>query len=256
MSRIFIINVGANASHGRLRSPIFENNTFEFVPIPETGRRVSCPDCLGLPRYSDLLTFNNLDYYDFIPKSYLELRVHNDPEFDSYTYGDYPTISPRAMNLRKAVKGDFIFFLARLVRYNYGSFGKPGFFLIGCFEVESILKDVVEKPDDKALHFFGKNAHVQRALYSKRFWDGFWVFKGSKKSRRFKHAISFDKKFCDSVLLDSRGNTLVWPSHRSELQIIGSYTRACRVILQKDLVEAFWKRIDCLDQKTLYKIVY
>lgn len=29
--KICIINVGANASHGRLRSPIFENGIFEFA---------------------------------------------------------------------------------------------------------------------------------------------------------------------------------------------------------------------------------
>ena len=127
MNRIFLINVGVNASHGNLRSPIFRDNAFEFIPIPETGRRVSCPGCSTLPRYKDLLTNNGINILQIIPKSFSDLRVHNDPEFISFTYGDYPNSSPRAANLKKATKGDFIFFLARLVSHNNGSFGKGGF---------------------------------------------------------------------------------------------------------------------------------
>src|SRR5208283_3479234 len=199
LNRVFLINVGANASHGLLRSPIFDDNTFEFLPIPDDYYS-------NLPRYSDLSSPNRLEYYRFIPKSYQDLRVHNDPEFNFYTYGDYPTWSPRAMNLRKAVKGDFFFFLARLVRYHNGTFSKPGFFLIGCFEIDAILKDVYQKPSGHELRFFGSNAHIKRALNNRLLWDGFWVFKGSKKSRRFKYAIPFDRGFCDAVLLDAFGN--------------------------------------------------
>jgi hypothetical protein len=243
LRQIFLINVGVNASHGNLRSPIFEDCTFEFVPIPEEGRRVSCPECPTLPRYKDLTTSNGIDIIQIIPKSYHDSRVHNDPEFISYTYGDYPTSSPRAANLKKAETGDFLFFLARLVSHNHGSFGKGRFYLIGYFEIENILKEVRRRPDEASLRKFGKNAHVRRALFDERFWDGFWVFKGSEKSQRFKRAIPFDKGFCDSVLLDADGKKLVWPKHRGELQIIGSYTRACRIVSKRQLVAAFWKNV-------------
>jgi len=243
LTRIFLVNVGVNASHGNLRSPIFRDYAFEFIPIPEGGRRVSCPECPTLPRYKDLTTDNGIDILQIIPESYGGLRVHNDPEFSSYTYGDYPCLSPRAANLKKAEKGDFLFFLARLVSHNNGSFGKGGFYLIGYFEIEDILKDVKSKPTETILEAFGRNAHILRGLYSQKYWDGFWVFKGSKRSRRFRHAVPFDKEFCHSVLLDATGRRLVWPSHRGELQIIGSYTRACRMICENDLIDIFWRKI-------------
>ena len=208
MNRIFLVNVGVNASHGNLRSPIFEDYSFEFIPIPEAGRRVSCPDCSTLPRYRDLETHNGVGILQIIPKSCFDLRVHNDPEFISCTYGDYPCRSPRAANLKKATKGDFVFFLARLVSHSDGSFGKGGFYLIGYFEIEDILKNVESRPNDSVLRVFGKNAHVLRGLYSPKYWDGFWVFKGSKRSCRFKRASPFDKEFCDSVLLDAQGRKL------------------------------------------------
>lgn len=243
LNRIFLVNVGVNASHGNLRSPIFGNYAFEFIPIPERGRRVSSPDCSTLPRYKDLTTDNGMDISQIIPRSYGDLRVHNDPEFGSFTYGDYPCFSPRAANLKRTEKGDFLFFLARLVSHNNGSFGKAGFYLIGYFEIEEILKNVKSRPNKTTLEAFGKNAHVLRGLYNQKYWDGFWVFKGSKRSQRFMHAVPFDKEFCHSVLLDAAGKRLVWPSHRGELQIIGSYTRACRMICQKDSIDIFWRKV-------------
>jgi hypothetical protein len=119
------------------------------------------------------------------------LRVHNDPEFESFTYGDYPEHSPRAANLKK----------------------------------------------------FIKNAHEQRALYDPKFWNGFWVFKGSKHSQRFHYAIPFTKRLVSKVLKDAKGNRIDWQSGRTTLQVIGSYTRACRMVDGNEAV-LFWKAIN------------
>ena len=35
--RVFLANVGANSSHRHLFSPLFDDGTFEFLPIPEGG---------------------------------------------------------------------------------------------------------------------------------------------------------------------------------------------------------------------------
>jgi len=243
MSNIFIINVGVNASHGLLRSPVFKNGAFEFIPIPEIGRRVSCPGCPTLPCYKNLKSHNGLNLLEFIPEAYHNVRVHDDPEFRTFTYGDYPTFSARAANLKKASIGDFVFFLARLVRFKNKVFGECGFFLIGFFEIGGILKEVRAEPEASVLEAFKNNAHVQRAIFDPKFWDGFWVFKGSTRSVRFEHAIPFDREFCEAVLTDAEGKELTWPRHRSELQVIGSYTRSCRIIEKEDLRDTFWKII-------------
>jgi hypothetical protein len=244
MDNVFIINVGVNASHGRLRSPLFDDGTFEFIPIPEQGRRRSCPDCETLPRYRDLESYNGLHLLNFVPKKHYNYRVHNDPEFVSCTYGDYPTISPRAANLKKLKKGDFIFFLARLVKHRNGVFTKEaGFHFIGYFEVEDILKEVTARPKRAILRRFMNNAHVRRALYDPKFWDGFWVFKGSEGSCRFKYSIPFTKDFAEKILRNSKGHKLIWDKRRTELQIIGSHTRACRIIDNENRLRTFWKTI-------------
>jgi hypothetical protein len=65
------------------------------------------------------------------------------------------------------------------------------------------------------------------------------VFQGTPASRFFGRAVEFQQKDAD-VLFD---NTLRWPSHRSELQTIGSYTRAVRRV---DGAGEKWLRTICL----------
>ncbi len=54
-ARIFLANVGVNASH-RFASPLFGDGTFEFITIPETP-----PDISGehIVQYCDLKSFNH-----------------------------------------------------------------------------------------------------------------------------------------------------------------------------------------------------
>jgi hypothetical protein len=248
MKRIFIINVGVNASHGKLQSPIFDDDTFEFVPIPEKTKSkhyhnyVSCP---LLPRYKDLLSFTGNSLLTYIPKSCWNWRVHNDPEFNTFTYGDYPTLSPRAANLKKIGIKDYLFFLARLTRWKNGSFTKEaGFYLIGFFEIEDMLKEVTKRPSNATLKKFNNNPHVRRGLSNPKFWDRFWVFKGSHNSTRFKYAIPFDKNFADKVMKDSKGRKWIWKNNKTELQTIGSYTRSCRVIEREEEVTDFLRFVD------------
>ena len=242
---IFLINVGVNASHGGLKSPLFEDGSFEFIPIPEAKKGIhSYPDCPLLPRYIDLKSPNQRDLLNFIPKKYWMLRVHNDPEFDTFTYGDYPTLSPRAANLKRANIGDFLFFFARLELWKDGKFtGKAGFYLIGFFEIERILKNVTKRPTHSQLEVFGNNAHIKRGLSDPKYWDGFWVFKGSKKSKLFKRAVPITREFINTVLTNSNKGNLIFPPNRTELQVIGSYTRAARVI-ENGKEPLFWEFIN------------
>ena len=88
--RIYLVNVGANASHGRLFSPLFHDGTFEFLPIPEG-------ECdLGKPRrvvrYRDLRSYNDpdADLLSFVPEGMWHSACHNDPDLKEFTYGDNP----------------------------------------------------------------------------------------------------------------------------------------------------------------------
>ena len=250
--RICIINVGANASHGKLRSPLFEDGTFEFIPIPENTKRHPNPNCPLLPQYRDLRSFNDRcsSLLRFVPKSYWDVRVHNDPEFETFTYGDYPTISPRAANLKRLEPGDYLFFLARLVRWADENFTKyTGFYLVGFIEVEEVLEEVISEPPPAKSHLFANNAHLRRALNNKELYDRFWIFKGSGYSRRFKYGIPFDRRFVAKAMPDSKW---VWDDSRTDLQTIGSYTRSSRLIEGSEKLERFLAEVRNSDKREVH----
>ena len=114
----YLANVGANGSH-RFAGPVFPGGGFECLPIPES------PDLTGpfAVRYGDLRSFcdpgKSLAAY-FLDRV-MGLSTHNDPEFETFTYGDKCEANARAAGLKTAGPGDHILFLARLVEWVDGA---------------------------------------------------------------------------------------------------------------------------------------
>ena len=265
--KISIINVGVNRSHGTLKSPVFENDTFEFVPIPycspsdcpvEPGNCMECfEEYTVFPRYSDLLSPNGSEFSEFIPPYRLKTRTHNDPEFVTFTYGDFPS-NPRASNLKKLDLGDRLFFLARLVKWNGSRFtDEAGFYLIGFLDIDYIydeyeLYDMVKsRRFDEKFERIKNSAHMLMAqkypefwLHEVQGWKGSWVFLGSDRSRRFPYAVPFDRELASKVMRDASGREWTWPENQTELQRIGSYTRSCRIIDDKSRIDNLYKAIE------------
>ena len=226
---IFLANVGANSSH-RFLSPLFDDGTFEFITIPEE------PFAAGphSVRYRDLRSHYdpNESLARWVPDRLLDAATHFDPEFGTKTYGDNVKRAPRAFGLKEARPGDLMFFLVRLARWCAGQFtGETGFFLIGFIEVESVFRAPSDPAEAVSPARYGANAHVRRAMNNARFWDGFWVFAGTDRSARFDRAVPVDRAFADLVLRTASGQPYAWSTNRTELQVIGSYTRACRRII-------------------------
>ena len=189
----FLANVGVNSSHAT-HSPLHQDGSFDLTPIPEEipWRR---PMVRG--QYGEAL--------------------HLDPDFTSTpaTYGDNCRRAGRAFSLRRAQRGDLIVFLARLSP----TAQPPGFYLVGRLEIDGVLEDVTADPGDG---WWDRNAHVRRARATNR-WDSFWVFKGGAPSSLLRKAVPFARTELDAVFAGT-----AWLAHRSELQTIGSCTRAVR----------------------------
>ena len=193
---VFLANVGVNASHA-VHSPLHDDGSFDLVPIPE-----------AMPWRPPML------------RDWRGKAVHLDPDFTSTpaTYGDNCRRAGRAFSLRRAQGGDLIVFIARLQR----EAKSPGFYLVGRLEIDDVLVDVTRDPGNG---WWDGNAHVRRARATNR-WDSFWVFKGSASSTLLRKAVPFARADTEAVFADTR-----WPSHRTELQTIGSYTRAVRRVV-------------------------
>lgn len=223
MPKIAIINVGANSNSGALQSPLFKDRTFEFVPV-KTDNPVS-----GLETFSEFKSFNGKPTTEFIPNKFLSEMMHNDPEFVTNTYGDTP--DKRSANLKRLNKGDTLYYLARLVEWDNGNWGKAGFYLIGSLVLDKIIKksDLEKNPD--LIQTVKNNAHVKRWLIKPDAEpDNLWVLVGSDQSKRFVHAVPFDKNIVQKVLLRRDGAQIKFKQGKSDLQTIGEDTRPCRII--------------------------
>ena len=237
--RIFIINVGANTSHPQ-QSPLFHDTTFEFMPIPGEHEE-------GMT-YADLHQFNDPDIplFDLFasPAISPSKRVHNDPEFATFTYGDNLGKKGGLSQLRA---GDFLFFLARLVPYAEQQFDEQNaiFALIGYLEIEERF-DTSDDPMFTS-SAFNRNAHVRRWVNNPASFADYAVFKGSISSRRFYTAVPFDRKFVKQIPILKKDRTAWEWDNRTDLSVIGSNTRAIRMHIDpkkdKKRAKRFWKHI-------------
>jgi hypothetical protein len=216
----FLANVGVNAGHAA-RSPLFDDGTFVLLPIPErtTWRE-------------PMLRLRDTDLEAHAPASWANRAIHLDPDLTSTvpTYGDNCRRAGRAFSLRRAQPGDLIVFLARLS----DSTGRSGFHLVGSLDIEDVLEDLTREPGSG---WWDANAHVRRARATNS-WDSFWVFRGTSRSALFQRAIRFARSQTETLFTDAS-----WPAHRTELQTIGSYTRAVRRVTGE---AEDWLRTICL----------
>ncbi len=219
---VFLANIGVNSAHAAF-SPLFDDGTFELLPIPE--QHAWRPPMLSLADLADKCIY--------APPSWRTRAVHLDPDLDTPqpTYGDNCRRAGRAFSLRRARGGDLIVFLARLQPKGQAA----GFHLVGCLEIEDALEDVSGDPGPG---WWDANAHIRKARATDT-WDEFWIFKGTPATRLFSHAVAFRLGEAQMVFDD----TLRQRSDRTELQTIGSYTRAVRRI---EGAGEEWLRTICL----------
>jgi Nucleotide modification associated domain 3 len=227
MSKVFLINVGANSSDSsRARSPIFKDDRFIYVPF--------CFKRRGADGHSE---------YPKATRSFIRnmqgRSTHRDPDWENLTYGDN-CANRRAAALRRVEVGDILLFWGLLWRNDgktWESFtGERGWYLIGALRVTQILE-----AGDTPKH--AKPANAKRAAKNVHFVDGIIgdsqrIFIGSKRhSKFFPRAVD---------LQTTQGSGLLFRTIRAasgkHLRLHGkipwnSSTRSCRVIWDLELRE-------------------
>ena len=171
--------------------------------------------------------------------------MHNDPEFDTFTYGDVPESNSRAANLKRSSPGDSILFLARLVQWDEEKgWGNGGFFFVGDLVLERIITKSDLSVDSGLLKLVENNAHVKRWRLNPYLEPhNFWVFVGSDRSARYHHAVPFDVKMLTKVLRMADGRLVSRKEGMTDNLFIGCNTRACRVIESPLRIEILRKHI-------------
>jgi hypothetical protein len=221
MSKIYLINVGANDSHSsNARSPRFADGSFLFVPIPWTGpwARKYPPKCRPFVRVTTDST-------------------HDDPDWPNLTFGDDCSHS-RAGNLQRVTEGDILLFWGMLWD-NIGSgwldfTGQKGWYLLGALRVNEILGGG-QRPKN------ARPENIGRARRNVHFKDGplphgHRVFIGdSRYSTLFPRAVDLGGTRRDGLVYrtmrDKNGNALVLDGTAK----FYSYLRTCRAMWDLDV---------------------
>ncbi|MFW9843085.1 MAG: hypothetical protein ACFFEV_00755 [Candidatus Thorarchaeota archaeon] len=234
--KAFTVNVGINtgvACLGR-SAPIYANGTFDYIPIPSENKQN--------PTYDDLGLTSAFDRMNILHR--IDEHVHHDPEFVTYTYGDFPTAS-RTSNLKEMNHGDLLLFIASLKRTKHERLGSNfqkwitpdrGMYLIGLFEVIGILTkdgELFRKKLGKAA--YKKSPHYRRFIdYDD---DESWIFKGSNRSCLFPVAIPIRRHDLVNLFDIEPVRT-----NQTETAQVNSYTRTAREIVDIEYLARIVKK--------------
>jgi len=141
-----LVNVGSGAKDPNGRGRVFDDFTFEYLPIPETEETIC-----KVPTYREL-GFSNVKFPD--------LPVHLDPEFETFTYGHVKRGFGDLKSLLNLSQNDVLFFTATLQKSSGWSY-----YVIGYFKHVTIYD--CRKLTDKKIFLlknegFSNNAHLKR----------------------------------------------------------------------------------------------
>jgi Nucleotide modification associated domain 3 len=171
-----LLRAGIDTACGGIHSPLFDNGTFEFVPIPDSHG-------LDQRTYGNTFGRHGRVLCDYFPAS-MQLRcrtqpMHVDPEFETFTYGD-PTLPKRSLSRLQA--GDLLVFYAGMQAWPER--GTPALYLVGFFEVK--LAGFVSKFSTEQLRDeFSANFHVRHGSLFREQREKLILVKGSMNSRLF-----------------------------------------------------------------------
>ena len=206
--KIAMLRLGIDTGSGGILGPLFQDGTFEYVPIP---------DGFGLDSrtYSNVMGCHGRPLIDYFPASrqaaMQHQAMHVDPEFISFTYGDP---GRNKSGLRHLNAGDMLIFYCGLTGWDCSE--KSRLYLIGYFEVTA-----AGRTDDFSSHqlqrLFGKNFHVRHQQVLKAQHDDLVLVKGGPKSRLLHRALPMS-----SIGKDRAGRPLHVLSNEMQ-QIFGDF---------------------------------
>lgn len=188
--KIAMLRIGIDTGSGGMQGPLFQDGTFEYIPIPDNFGKES-------RMYGNTHGMHGRLLSEYFPesrrKNVVHQSIHFDPEFVTFTYGD-PT--PPKAGLRHLKQGDMLVFYCGLEGWDFIS--PPALYLIGYFEVLAAGRADNFSTNEIEL-LFSENYHVKhRDIYERQKRDLVLV-KGSSTSRILKKAVCISTVGRDSA---------------------------------------------------------
>jgi Nucleotide modification associated domain 3 len=182
--QVVLLRVGIDSGAGGMQGPLFEDGSFEFVPIPDRFHKLG-ENSETYGRTTGRSRRLLLDYFpEKMRAEYRDVSIHADPEFETFTYGD-PTKGAKR-GLRKLRKGDLLVFYAGLEPWPRG--GEQRLYIVGYFNVcwAGLATDLNETELATRFH---NNFHVKHkaALQHQRGW--LVLVQGDQSSKLLRTAV-------------------------------------------------------------------
>lgn len=155
-----LLRVGIDKGTDGTLAPIFEDGSFEYIPISEGD-----PQSKEDRTYRNTIGRSGKPLSTYLPKRIENRTMHFDPEFESFTYGD-PT--SKRTSLLKLEKDDLLVFYAGLTPFRNRKY-KEALYIIGYFTIENVIdfNQLTEKEIEKCYQFYPNNAHLKRSYDTK-----------------------------------------------------------------------------------------
>lgn len=168
-----LINVGSNSTDPNGRGRIFEDFTFEYLPIPESKKITR-----KVPTYQEL---------GFAHVKSPDLPVHLDPGFQTFTYGHVRRGFGDIETILRLRENDVLFFYATLQEKEGWSIHIIGYFTnLKIYDCRKLLAKEILSFRSKG---FADNAHLKRLDPSVDL-----LIKGGKNSKLLKRAFPLAEK--------------------------------------------------------------
>jgi Nucleotide modification associated domain 3 len=197
--QVVLLRVGIDTGSGGIHGPLFNDGTFEYIPISDSFRG----EGVDSRTYGNTRGRSGRHLIDYFPQSQrkklFNQRIHFDPEFESFTYGD-PT--PPKASLRLLTEGSLLVFYAGLEGWDFHC--PPSLYIIGYFEV-SRAGIVNSFTRTELLNLYRNNFHVMHRKVFNDQRNRLVLVKGGEGSRLLETAVRIS-----SLGRDKRG----YPIHR------------------------------------------
>ena len=229
-----LLRVGLDSGSGGGLAPIYEDGTFEHIPIPESYETTQ------QKTFDEVTARDGRPYAEYVDSNNESSSLHLDPEFTTYTYGD-PT--RKRSQLAELTEDDLLIFYAGLEPE--ASEGHPRLYVIGYFTV-----DAVHKLDDKAsaerANLFDRldnNAHTKRTKLTPE----------SKHPDQDAYPVIVEGKFDQSRLLEkARPLTDAYVGGTNQqYHMLDSVAKITGYSTEKDLTRSSGRWLEPVDEELL-----
>lgn len=192
--QVVLLRVGIDSGRGGIQGPLFEDGSFEFIPIDDRSGD-------SMQTYGNTKGVHGRMLIEYFPARLKDkLRnqsMHFDPEFRTFTYGD-PTLPKRGLLRLRPVS--LLVFYAGLEKWPERA--DAGLYIIGYFEVTKVGL-ATDFSSAELRKDFGRNFHICHPNVLKRQKPKLVLVKGGKKSRLLNKAV-----LISAMGMDIRGRPL------------------------------------------------